>query len=127
MLWLVPQYVIMTLGEVMYSVTGLAFSYTQAPESMKSVLQGCWLLTVAVGNLLVTIIVGAKIFNSQTYEFLLFAILMFLDMGAFTWLAIRYKPISLETLKQYEEEEKQNLTDKKKDPLDFPGTANADE
>lgn len=58
MLWLVPQYVIMTLGEVMYSVTGLQFSYTQAPDSMKSVIQGFWLLTVAVGNLIVTVIVG---------------------------------------------------------------------
>lgn len=65
----------------MYSVTGLQFSYTQAPESMRSVLQGCWQLTVAVGNLIVTIIVGAKFFNSQVYEFALFAGLMFVDMG----------------------------------------------
>lgn len=36
MLWLIPQYVIMTLGEVMYSVTGLQFSYSEAPESMRS-------------------------------------------------------------------------------------------
>lgn len=36
MLWLIPQYVIMTLGEVMYSVTGLQFSYNEAPESMRS-------------------------------------------------------------------------------------------
>lgn len=29
MLYLLPQYIIMTLGEVMYSVTGLAFSYAE--------------------------------------------------------------------------------------------------
>jgi solute carrier family 15 oligopeptide transporter 1 len=42
----------------MFSVAGLQFSYTQAPESMKSVIQGCWQLTVAVGNIIVTIVVG---------------------------------------------------------------------
>jgi len=65
MLWLVPQYVIMTLGEVMYSVTGLQFSYSQAPASMKSVLQACWQLTIAVGNIIVIIVAEAKAFDSQ--------------------------------------------------------------
>lgn len=68
MLWIVPQFVVMTLGEVMYSVTGLEFSYSQSPESMKSVIQAAWLLTVAVGNLLVVIITGAKFFASQVSE-----------------------------------------------------------
>lgn len=86
---------------------------------MKSVLQGCWLLTVAFGNLIVTIIVGAKFFSSQTYEFLMFAILMFVDMGFFTWLGIRYKPISLDEIKKAEEEELMQQKDEKKNPLDF--------
>ena len=47
--------------QVMFSVTGLQFSYTQAPDSMKSVIQGCWQLTVAVGNIIVTIVVGMEI------------------------------------------------------------------
>lgn len=70
MFWLIPQYVIMTLGEVMYSVTGLAFSYAQAPESMKAVLQACWLLTVAFGNVIDIIVVGAKAFESQVNYFI---------------------------------------------------------
>lgn len=65
MLWIIPQFVVMTLGEVMYSVTGLEFSYSQSPESMKSVIQAAWLLTVAFGNLLVVIITGLKFFESQ--------------------------------------------------------------
>lgn len=44
MLWLLPQYIIITAAEVMFSVTGLEFSFTQAPNSMKSVLQATWLL-----------------------------------------------------------------------------------
>lgn len=107
----------------MYSVTGLQFSYMQAPESMRSVLQGCWLLTIAVGNLVVTIVVGAKFFNSQTYEFALFAGLMFVDMGVFTWLALRYKAIPLEELDKIDEEEKALEDSKKNDPLDFPGSS----
>lgn len=111
----------------MFSVTGLQFSYTQAPESMRSVLQGCWQLTVAVGNLIVTIIVGASFFNRQTFEFLLFAILMFVDMGIFMWLAIRYKPISLDTLKSDDDDDQAALdSNEKKDPLDFPGSSRDD-
>jgi len=92
MLWLVPQYVTMTLGEVMFSVTGLEFSYSQAPKSMKSVIQACWLLTVSFGNVIVIIIAEAKIFESQAYEFFLFAGLLFVDMLIFAYLAYRYKP-----------------------------------
>lgn len=58
-LWLLPQYIIITMGEVMFSVTGLEFAFTQAPISMKSLLQATWLLTTAVGNLIVVIITAA--------------------------------------------------------------------
>jgi solute carrier family 15 (oligopeptide transporter), member 1 len=80
----------------MYSVTGLQFSFEQAPESMKSVLQGFWMLTIAFGNLLVIIISGAKIFDSQMAEFFLFAGLMFVDMAIFAYLAYRYKSLNID-------------------------------
>lgn len=91
-LWLIPQYVVMTLGEVMFSVTGLEFSYSQAPLAMKSVLQACWLLTVAIGNVIVVIIAELALFDSQASEFFLFAGLMFADMLLFMFMAYRYKP-----------------------------------
>ncbi|XP_076012735.1 solute carrier family 15 member 2 isoform X2 [Genypterus blacodes] len=70
--WQIPQYVLITVGEVMFSITGLEFSYSQAPASMKSVLQACWLLTVAVGNVIVLIVAeGAGL--EQWKEFVLFA------------------------------------------------------
>lgn len=90
MLWLIPQYVIITAGEVMFSVTGLEFSFTQAPASMKSVLQACWLLAVAFGNILVVVIAELRFFDSQANEFFLFAALMVIDMAIFTLLALRY-------------------------------------
>lgn len=91
MLWLIPQYVVMTLGEVMFSVTGLEFSYSQAPPSMKSLLQAFWLLTVAFGNIIVVVVAELKFFQSQANEFFLFAGLMFADMLIFMWFACYYK------------------------------------
>lgn len=99
MLWLIPQFVIMTAGEVMFSVTGLEFAYSQAPSTMKSLLQACWLLTVAFGNVIVVVIAEAKIFQSQANEFFLFAIMMFIDMAIFGLLAMRYKYVTSGTKK----------------------------
>lgn len=86
-LWLLPQYVVVTIGEVLFSVTGLTFSFTevplfywltsskmnlrilffsqQAPTTMKSVMQGIWQLVVAFGNLIVIIVAEAKSGLSQ--------------------------------------------------------------
>lgn len=75
----------------MFSVTGLEFSFTQAPPSMKSVIQALWLLNVAFGNVIVVIVAELRAFKSQAHEFFLFALLMFIDMGLFSLLSLRYK------------------------------------
>jgi POT family proton-dependent oligopeptide transporter len=46
-------YVILTVSEVLVSTTGLEFAYTQAASSMKSSIMSFWLVTTAIGNLLV--------------------------------------------------------------------------
>lgn len=95
MLLLIIQYVIITMAEIMFSITGLEFSYSQAPVSMKSVLQACWLLTTAIGNLIVVIIESAEIFEAQVstekknkinklqYLFYLLAVIKFLPLRCF--------------------------------------------
>lgn len=75
----------------MFSVTGLEFSFTQAPSSMKSVLQAFWLLTVTFGNIYVVIIAKIKLFEAQSGEFFLFAGLMALNIILFIFLAKKYK------------------------------------
>ena len=41
--WQFLAYIILTLGETMVSITGLEFSYTQAPNKMKSAVMALWL------------------------------------------------------------------------------------
>src|SRR5262249_40629462 len=41
-LWQVIPYLLLTVGEVMVSVTGLEFAYTQAPKTMKSTVMSFW-------------------------------------------------------------------------------------
>ena len=48
--WQLLAYVIITAAEVMVSITGLEFSYRQAPPQMKSFVMSLFLLTVALGN-----------------------------------------------------------------------------
>jgi POT family proton-dependent oligopeptide transporter len=45
--WQIIPYLLITVAEVMVSITGLEFAYTQAPKRMKSIIMGFWMLTVA--------------------------------------------------------------------------------
>uniref|UniRef100_A0A3Q2YYY4 Solute carrier family 15 member 1 n=1 Tax=Hippocampus comes TaxID=109280 RepID=A0A3Q2YYY4_HIPCM len=49
---------------------------SQAPSNMKSVLQAGWLLTVAVGNIIVLIVAEAATLEDQWAEYILFASLL---------------------------------------------------
>lgn len=49
----------------MFVITGLEFSYSQAPTSMKAVVQAVYYLTSAMGNLIIVIIESAEIFERQ--------------------------------------------------------------
>src|SRR4051812_20837505 len=49
--WQLPAYALLSAGEVMVSITGLEFAYTQAPKSMKAMVQAIYLLAISAGNL----------------------------------------------------------------------------
>jgi POT family proton-dependent oligopeptide transporter len=81
-LWQALPYVVLTAAEVLISTTGLEFAFREAASELKSTIMSFWLLTVAFGNLLVTLI--TKIFANGTGEnsvstgrFLLYAGLTF--------------------------------------------------
>lgn len=89
-LWQFFPYLVMTQSEVMVSITGLAFAYTQAPKRMKSTIMGFWLLTVAFGNKLVAIITKLPEMSLDKF-FWTFAVIMGLAAVGFSLLASRYK------------------------------------
>uniref|UniRef100_F7EJN7 Solute carrier family 15 member 1 n=1 Tax=Monodelphis domestica TaxID=13616 RepID=F7EJN7_MONDO len=107
----IPQYFLLTCGEVVFSVTGLEFSYSQAPSNMKSVLQAGWLLTVAVGNIIVLIVAGAGQFSEQWAEYILFAALLLAVCIIFAIMAYYYtyvNPAEIEAQFDDDEDKKRN-------------------
>nr|XP_033472249.1 solute carrier family 15 member 1-like [Epinephelus lanceolatus] len=90
MAWQIPQYFLITAGEVVFSVTGLEFSYSQAPSNMKSVVQAGWLFTVAVGNIIVLIVAEAATLPDQWAEYILFASLLLFGCSIFVFMAYFY-------------------------------------
>ena len=94
--WQLIPYLIITLSEVMVSITGLEFAYSQAPKRMKSVIMGFWLLSVAVGDLLVVFVtrldfdaIAASMgLQAESFFFWVFAVLMFFAALVF-WLRAR--------------------------------------
>jgi POT family proton-dependent oligopeptide transporter len=103
--WQLIQYLIITIGEVMVSITGLEFAYTQAPKKMKSTVMGFWLLTVTLGNVLVAMLahvqgpmtkwVGANVITGLGQEatfFWVFAVLSGAAAVIFGLRAAFYRP-----------------------------------
>ena len=104
-------------------------AYSQAPASMKSVLQASWLMTVAVGkietliipffsiikflflgNLIVLVIAESKIVDNQVWEYVMFAGLLLVATLSFITMVIYYKYVEDEiTKKEIVEVDKKNF------------------
>lgn len=89
-LWQVIPYLVITMAEVMISITGLEFAYTQAPRSMKSTIMSMWLLTVFFGNMITAYIAKINVFEGGNF-FMFFAILMAVFGVVFVLIARNYK------------------------------------
>jgi POT family proton-dependent oligopeptide transporter len=90
-LWQVAQYLVMTTAEVLVSVTGLEFAYTQAPRRMKSTIMGFWLLCVTFGNVLVAFLAPLETILTLSQFFWVFTGLMTAAAAIFAVLAYFYK------------------------------------
>jgi POT family proton-dependent oligopeptide transporter len=51
--WQVLAYFIITIAEVLISVTGLELAYAAAPKAMTGFVTACWLMTVGMANLFI--------------------------------------------------------------------------
>lgn len=89
--WQLLPYLMISLSEVLFSITGLEFSYSMAPESMKSVILAAWALTTTFGNLLTVAIEALHLFNDLAHDFLFYAVLMLGDMILFHWLGRNFR------------------------------------
>jgi POT family proton-dependent oligopeptide transporter len=81
----------MTTAEVLVSITGLEFAYTQAPRAMKSTIMSFWLLCVTIGNLLVAFLSPLQEQLPLSSFFWVFAVLMAGAAVLFAVLAYFYK------------------------------------
>jgi POT family proton-dependent oligopeptide transporter len=90
-LWQIAQYLVMTTAEVLISVTGLEFAYTQAPRRMKSTIMGFWLLGVTFGNILVAFLAPMQQILSLSQFFWVFTGLMTAAAVIFSVMAYFYK------------------------------------
>ncbi len=95
--WQVLAYAILTSAEVMVSITCLEFSYTQAPNSMKSVIMSIFLLSVALGNEFTAVVNaviqrddGTNMLEGASYYWF-FSGVMFVAACAFIVVAMRYR------------------------------------
>lgn len=92
MLYQLIPYTLMSMSEVMFSITGLEFSYSMAPASMKSVLMAIWSLTVALGNLLTVFVESLHMFSNVAHDFTFYAALMAVDMCIFAIMGYNFRP-----------------------------------
>jgi proton-dependent oligopeptide transporter, POT family len=95
--WQILAYVLITAAEVMVSVVGLEFSYTQAPRTMKSVVMALWYLSVSIGNLFASQVnrvlqdSEGKLVISEVRYYLFFAGLMALATIVYAFYALTYR------------------------------------
>ncbi len=61
--WQMLAYVVITISEILVSVSVLDFSYTQAPNALKSIVSSFNLVTVALGQIIVIVI--NSLYNSE--------------------------------------------------------------
>jgi proton-dependent oligopeptide transporter, POT family len=88
--WQLLPYIIITASEILVSITGLEFAYTQAPRAMKSTIMSFWLLTVAVGNFLTAAFSYLNRFTGSG-EFFFYAAMMLAVAAVFVLGTISYK------------------------------------
>jgi proton-dependent oligopeptide transporter, POT family len=96
-MWQVGAFAILTAAEVLVYGTGLEFSYTQAPNSMKSFIMGLFLLSISFGNLITAAINfiiqnddgTSKLEGASYYWF--FVIMMLITAVIFIFVAKKYK------------------------------------
>lgn len=88
-LWQLPPYVLLTTAEVLVSVTGLEFAYSQAPRAMKSTIMSLWNLNVTLANVVVALVAVVNVFSGSALFFYYAVFAAVAGLGLF-WLSRSY-------------------------------------
>ena len=88
--WQIFPYLTLTASEILISITGLEFSYTQAPRFMRSTLMSIWFLTIFFGNLFTGVIAEINVFKGSMF-FVFFGLITIAFSMLFIWIAKTYK------------------------------------
>jgi len=112
---MLPQFWILSCAEVLVSITGLEFAYSQAPKWLKSIVMSGWLFTTAVGNGFVAILALVKI-GHRALEFFLYAALMILFTMIFYILVRGYQLVNTGATPSEEEKQAQPLLQEEETP-----------
>jgi len=100
-LFQIPQYFIMCLGELLIAISSMDFAYQEAPTSMKSMMQATFLAYISFGDLnnllMINIMSPIPIFQAEktqfadAYRMFVFAFEMCLGLVYFFLTTFRYK------------------------------------
>lgn len=88
-LWQLPQIAIITAAEILFSITGYEFAYSQSGASMKSIMQAFWFLTVCIGDCII-IAVTLLDFPDMALQFNVYAGVMLVVIFIFALMSIFY-------------------------------------
>ena len=96
-IWQLLAFIIITAGEILISITALEFSYSQAPNSMKSLVMALFLFSVSIGNLITAAVNqfiqrpdGSLVLEGASYYWF-FAILITVAGLVYIFVASRYR------------------------------------
>ncbi|GIX73031.1 hypothetical protein CDAR_244701 [Caerostris darwini] len=91
LLYQYPQILVLSAGNVMLFITGQEFSYSQAPQALKTFVQGIWFLLLSIGKILLISIQNKFVFEKHSNENFMCAAILFLCVIIFAILAYSYK------------------------------------
>lgn len=120
-LWQMIQIFLFSVAEVIFSIDGILFTYTQAPKSMKSIIQAVWYLLLGIGNIsLLTIVEFTYLFIKEQYLiYIFYALLLVLASVLYMFLIKIYHFDNPTCLPQFKMNELLSL--RRRFSLDSPG------
>lgn len=96
---IVFMYVILTSVEILISISGLSYSYEQAPDKLKAFISSLWLVPVALGNIIVVGLNHIEAFQVSVLSYFRFNV----GFSVFIFSLYCYVTANYETKQDYNE------------------------